>query len=116
MSNQFGRVLVRCAIGIAVLAALGGLAAWAGVGLLSSESSDEGGLSHHDSPAAQPIAVQVIRPRVGRSGFKRSITQPAFVQGFYKADLMARVPGQVKWITKNIGDEVKEGEVLLELD
>jgi HlyD family secretion protein len=62
------------------------------------------------------ITVETIRPKKNPKGFVRSITPPAYVEGFYTADLMARVPGTVHSIPKNIGDPVAEGEVLVELD
>ena len=62
------------------------------------------------------IAVRTVRPKRNPAGFARSVTQPAYVDGYYTADLMARVPGDVKYIQKNIGDTVKAGELLVELD
>jgi HlyD family secretion protein len=69
-----------------------------------------------DPDPGGPILVKTVRPRLNPQGFERSVTQPAYLRAFYKADLMARVPGAVKFIKKNIGDPVKEGEVLVELD
>jgi RND family efflux transporter MFP subunit len=60
--------------------------------------------------------VKVIRPKRAQDGFARTVTQPAYVQGVFQAELMARVAGQVKSVAKNIGDSVKAGEVLVELD
>src|SRR5262249_32608695 len=60
--------------------------------------------------------VKTIRPRLNPHGFVRSVIQPGYVRGFYRADLMSHVAGSVKFLQKNIGDPVTEGEVLLELD
>jgi len=62
------------------------------------------------------IAVKTVRPKLNNQQFVRSITQPAYIRGFFQAEIMARVAGPVKYIDKNIGDLVKEGEVLVELD
>jgi RND family efflux transporter MFP subunit len=62
------------------------------------------------------ISVETIHPKKNSRGFVHSVTQPAYVEGVYTADLMARVPGVVKKIPKNIGDSITEGEVLVELD
>src|SRR5262249_15441066 len=62
------------------------------------------------------IPVKTIRPKRNQQELVRCVSQPAFVIGFYRADLMARVAGPVKSVRKNIGDLVKDGEVLVELD
>ena len=62
------------------------------------------------------ITVETIHPKRNPQGFVHSEKQPAYVEGYFTADLMARVPGTVKSIQKNIGDTVTEGEVLVELD
>ncbi len=57
------------------------------------------------------ITVETIHPKRNPQGFVHSEKQPAYVEGYFTADLMARVPGTVKYIQKNIGDTVTEGEV-----
>ena len=71
-----------------------------------------------DSAAAGEgtIAVKTIHPKRNPRGFVHSVAQPAFVEGYFTADLMAHVAGTVKSIQKNIGDTIREGEVLVELD
>jgi HlyD family secretion protein len=62
------------------------------------------------------ISVETIHPRPDPRGCVRTETEPAYVEGYFTADLMARVAGSVKSIDKNIGDTVQKGEVLVELD
>jgi multidrug resistance efflux pump len=63
------------------------------------------------------ISVKTIRPRRDPS-FSTSIEQPAFVEGYYKADLMARVAGPIKpnGIVDAIGQRVKAGDALVQID
>lgn len=61
------------------------------------------------------ISVTTIHPR-SDPAFVLSVQQPAFVEGFFHADLLARAAGPVKAITKDIGNTVVEGELLMELD
>jgi HlyD family secretion protein len=62
------------------------------------------------------LRVKTVRPKLNDKELVRSVTQPGYVKGFFRAELMAHVAGPVKWIEKNIGDPVKAGEVLVELD
>ncbi len=101
-------------------------AAQAPVGVRPSSANSDGGAQSDggasDSttsqlPSGNLLTVETIHPRRDPKGFVRSVTPPAYVEGLYTADLMARVPGVVKpSIQKNIGDTVTEGEVLVELD
>ena len=63
------------------------------------------------------ISVKTVRPRHDPS-FNTSVEQPAFVEGYYQADLMARVAGPIKpgGIVDAIGDRVKAGDVLVQID
>lgn len=60
--------------------------------------------------------VKVVQPKLNGSELVRSVTQPAYVQPFYRANLMTRVAGIVKAVHKNIGDPIKRDEVLIEID
>lgn len=101
-------VLATGTVLIVVPATRSGLHAWANP---AGQAPDE--------PVPGPenaISVTTIRPRSGGTEFAHTIIQPVFVEGIYQADLMARVAGLVKFITKDIGDRVKKDEVLVELD
>ncbi len=81
------------------------------------------GMRHHPAaPAAAAktptgvIRVATVQPHHAPAGYARTVSQPAYLRGFYQADLMAHVAGPVKYIEKNIGDTVHEGEVLVEID
>ncbi len=59
--------------------------------------------------------VEVVRPRKS-DHFVISIDRIASVQPYYRADLRARVAGDVGYIQKNINDHVKKGETLVRID
>lgn len=59
--------------------------------------------------------VKVIRPRFQKT-FSRTVSGPAYVEAFYTADLFAHVAGAVKYVEKNIGERVVQGELLVEID
>lgn len=64
----------------------------------------------------QQLRVTAVTPHKNAGELLRTVTQPAYVQGMYKAELMARVAGRVKKVLVNIGDEVREGDVLIEIE
>lgn len=64
--------------------------------------------------ADQPISVRTITPSSGTVSL--STSQPASVHPYQEADLAARVSGYVKSVAVDIGDEVKAGDVLAEID
>ena len=76
-----------------------------------------------DKPAPAPdaeedvITVKSVKPKQD-SEFTTSIEQPAFVEGYYTADLMARVAGEIKpnGVTVDIHDRVKAGDPLVLID
>jgi multidrug resistance efflux pump len=70
----------------------------------AAAQEDEGGIS-----------VTTVRPKRDPS-FSTSVEQPAYVEAYYQADLMARVAGPVKSVVADIGDRVKAGEALVEID
>jgi multidrug resistance efflux pump len=66
-------------------------------------------------PGGPAIRVKVIRPRVDPS-FKVTVSQPCYVDPYYRIELAARVAGPVVWFPKAIGDHVARGEALLKID
>jgi HlyD family secretion protein len=82
----------------------------------AASGSEVAGDSDRDATSDNIATVETIHPKRNPHGFVHSETQPAYVEGFFTADLMARVPGAVRFIQKNIGDPVTTGEVLVELD
>ena len=69
-----------------------------------------------EGAGAAAAAVRTVRPRLDPM-FEVVASNPAYVNAYYRVDLMAQVPGVVnKSFTKDIGDPVKTGEVVLQLD
>ncbi|HVW00964.1 MAG TPA: efflux RND transporter periplasmic adaptor subunit [Planctomycetaceae bacterium] len=79
----------------------------------------------HSTPRSQPapkssentrghIRVEVTHPQSG--GLPRSTRQPGSVHAYESADLYAKVSGYLKLQHVDIGDEVKEGQLLAEID
>jgi multidrug efflux pump subunit AcrA (membrane-fusion protein) len=70
-------------------------------------------------PAAQEArelrAVEVVQPRKN-DHFVISVEEIATVRPYYRADLRARVAGDVGYIQKNINDQVKKDERLVEIE
>ena len=58
--------------------------------------------------------VEVTRPE--RKDLPRKISLPASIEPLNQATLYAKAGGYLKWIKVDIGDKVKKGEVLAELD
>jgi RND family efflux transporter MFP subunit len=67
-----------------------------------------------DETAPQPAIVRVVKPLPG--GLKRTVQQPCTVQAFAVADLYPSVSGALKSLTVDIGDRVKKGQVLAQID
>ncbi|CAN5345815.1 hypothetical protein BH11PLA2_BH11PLA2_24120 [soil metagenome] len=77
---------------------------------------------HHKDAAATPAKdsenrtqVKVIRPK-RETAVPITVDQIAAVEPYYRADLRARCSGIVKRVTKDIGNKVKKGEILVEID
>jgi len=70
---------------------------------------------HGDRPAAGPRSVKVVRPKRD-SNFRITTQQFATVEPYYLAGLRTRVSGEVRVVAKNIGELVRAGEVLVEID
>lgn len=67
-----------------------------------------------DSATIDPVAVKVTQPQ--QITLRRSTTQPGTVCAFYEAELYAKVGGYLKKLYVDIGDSVKEGQRLAEID
>jgi multidrug resistance efflux pump len=60
-------------------------------------------------------SVDAIQPKEN-DHFVISIDEIATVRAYYRADLRAKLAGDVGFIQKNINDQVKKGEKLIEID
>jgi HlyD family secretion protein len=68
-----------------------------------------------DQEPDNAVGVKTIRTRRDPN-FGIAVEQPAYVQAYYQADLMARVAGPIRMIEVDIGDRVKAGQVLAQID
>lgn len=117
MSNQTGRrayLLLGLSGALVVVAAV----TW---GLISSGALAGSANGHHDvgyddDIAGSVVTLRAVKPHRNQSELLHEVMQPAFVQAYHKADLMARVAGTVKAVHKEIGDQIRKGELLLEVD
>jgi RND family efflux transporter MFP subunit len=67
------------------------------------------------SKAAAPVAVQTVHPKRGE--ITRTVTLPTFrVLALQEATLYAKVSGYLKTLGVDKGDEVKEGQLLAEIE
>jgi RND family efflux transporter MFP subunit len=62
---------------------------------------------------AVPGRVKVIRPAKER--LQRTTTQPAQIEPYERADILARVPGYLKTVAVDIGDHVNRGDLMAEM-
>lgn len=71
----------------------------------------------HAAPAhsSSALTAKVIRPKAAES-VPITVDQLATVEPYYRADLRARASGLVKAVRHDIGDRVKQGDVLVEID
>lgn len=66
------------------------------------------------SATIDPVAVKTTQPK--QVTLRRATTQPATVCAFYEAELYAKVGGYLKELYVDIGDQVKEGQELADID
>src|SRR5262245_28889262 len=67
----------------------------------------------HDNDGG--VAVKTIRPK-RNPNFRIAIEQLATVEPFFQAGLRSRVAGVVQHIWKDIGERVRAGELLVDID
>jgi len=104
------------AIGTAVLAGITFIV-WNGISAPRRTVSAAVENEANDSPvqtAESGVQVPVIKPT--RGGLEQTVRQPGSVHAFEWAALYAKVSGYLKTQRVDIGDSVKQGEVLAEID
>ncbi len=84
-------------------------------GQAAREDAAAGASEPADAPEASAVSVKAVRPKRDPS-FRVTVQQPAFVDAYYKAELMARVAGPLTRLDVAIGSPVKEGQVLAVID
>jgi multidrug resistance efflux pump len=99
-------------LGAVVLVALGGIGVYAytrASGKVSTGARD-------DRPAGDgKTVVRTVHPRLDPK-FRISNQQIAAVEPFYQAGLRARAAGAIRTVSKDIGESVRMGELLVEID
>lgn len=100
---------------------IAGVGAAAGAYLASGSGSDTGHViaqerAHRPSgdDSVGDVKVEVVKPRKG--GIERTTTQPITVESFESARLFSKVSGYLKEQHVDIGDRVKRGDVLAEIE
>ena len=68
--------------------------------------------SRSNTNSARPVAVA----KVAREDLKQTLTIAAEFRPYQEVSLHAKVAGYVQWISVDVGDRVKEGQVLAKLD
>lgn len=114
-----GRGRRRLVVGGLVLLGLGGLAAGVGVltGFLPNPvvAGDPKASGRGEPITLGPQQVKVVRPKRDPN-FRITTQQFATVEPFYQAALRARVTGVVRSVSKDIGEPVRAGELLVDID
>ena len=103
-------------IGALLLAAIA-IIVWSETSPLRKVVSAADGNQASDSSAQAAearVQVQVVKPT--RGGLEQTVRQPGSVHAFEWAALYAKVSGYLKTQRVDIGDAVKQGEVLAEID
>lgn len=114
-----GRSRRRLIVALLLLLVLGGAAAGVGLqtGFLPKPVVAGDPKAHGRTEPAEngPQQVKVVRPRRDPN-FRITTTQFAVVEPFYQAGLRARVTGVVRSVSKDIGESVRAGELLVDID
>ena len=74
------------------------------------------GCGHHAAPesaSAGPLEVETLHPRTAT--LTRDVEQPGHLMAYESTPIFARIPGKVNDVPFDIGDYVKEGQVLAKL-
>jgi len=88
---------------------IAGAAATALAGLTSCGSATDGAAAPSNDPKDEPT-VAVTHPT--RADFSRSVSLTAEFRPYQDVDIHAKVSGYVRDIYVDVGDHVKEGQVL----
>ncbi len=99
------------AIGLAVVAIAGGIWWWQG-----GPGSDASGSDSSTQSGAGGRAVSVAVARVQRSDLSDSLTLAGAFKPFQDVQVHAKVAGYIRHIYVDVGDRVKEGQVLAVLE
>jgi len=81
---------------------------------LDSKEGKAESVSNAPSKDSEAVAVQVKLPE--RQAMSRQVVLPGSIEAFEQATLYAKAAGYLKWIKVDIGDRVRKGEILAEID
>jgi len=98
-------------IALVLLALVGALAVWIYIRNASGTSAATGSTAKN---GAEVATVQVALPE--RRELTRQISLPASVEAFEETTLYAKISGYLKSIKVDIGDRVRKGEAVAEID
>lgn len=114
-----GRLRRRLLVAGLLVACLCGVVFGAGVltGFLpkSVVAGDPKASGHEPPTESGPASVRATRPKRAPN-FRITTRQFAVVEPFYQAGLRARVTGVVRSVAKDIGEPVRAGELLVDID
>ena len=114
MKKSALRRILRLLMGIILVVGIGA-GGWALFsGGVKRHQPIEGGSSSGDA-AHHLMSVKTIRPKLDPN-FRISTEQLATVESYFSAGLRSRVAGVVKNVYKAVGEEVVQGELLIELE
>lgn len=84
-------------------------------GMMRIHTADQDATGAMATPSVNHrLSVQTIRPQ--RRAMTRRLTIPGNVAPWYQATLYAKVPGYLKWIGFDKGDQVEQGQLLAVID
>jgi HlyD family secretion protein len=104
----------RRLIAAAGLIAMGLASAWA-LGAFTQRPHAVTAAGPEERSANEAVRVATIRPKKDPT-FSVGIQQLAWVKPYFEASLKTRVSGVVRQVNVNIGDTVKKGDLMAELD
>jgi HlyD family secretion protein len=94
---------------IALIVLLGG-----GAYFLVTRAGAKAGADSPDRDIHSGVKVEVVEPKPG--GIPRVCTQPGSVEPFERSEIYVKVNGRLKMLKVDIGDRVKAGELLAEIE
>jgi RND family efflux transporter MFP subunit len=102
--------LIAATLGVVII--IGGVGSWA----CTRDSAE----MRAESPradattGANAVSVQVQRPE--RHDLSRQVVLPGSIEAFEQVTLYAKAAGYLKWIKVDIGDQVRQGQALAQID
>src|SRR5262249_26735267 len=115
---NLGKPLIWIVLAAVALIGIGGLTwgitHWKRRPVVQDANANQTGPLENEPEQDDKIPVDVVHPKKG--SFQRLTTQPGSIQAWESVRLFAKVPGFLKTQTVDIGDRVKEGDVLAVVD